>query len=184
MREKFLGKLHRGFGRHNISKSLPLDFMGFFALYGLETDKKIKAAAKSYLAYDIGKRKDYAKSIMLSQSGGGVDFLSQQLRSVLPDYALLFAVPILTHFQEYDDFTNVEVLKKLQAALWFLMEPLMTKNENFSFGFYKAILERIKMHRDRLQPEDETVNYRYRGYIYSMRSSTVSAVFNKFGFKE
>ncbi len=38
------------------------------------------------------------------------------------------------------------------------MEPLMTKNDNFSFSFYKALLERMKCHKDKRRPEDEIAN--------------------------
>jgi hypothetical protein len=52
------------------AKCLPLDFMGLYVLCGLETDKRIRAKAKSYLSYDINKRKDYVKNLRLS--GGGI----------------------------------------------------------------------------------------------------------------
>lgn len=44
------------------------------------------------------------------------------------------------------------------SALWFVMEPLMTKNDNFSFSFYKAIIDSMKNKKDKTAPEDEDVN--------------------------
>lgn len=97
-------------------KSLPLDFMGFFALCGLETDKRIRNRAKNCLTFDVNKRKDYVKSIMLPAGGGVADAVSNNLDRILPDYLLVFAVPLLAHTPEFDDSEDVEQLKKLQAG--------------------------------------------------------------------
>ena len=56
-------------GRAVLQKCLPLDFMGFFALAGLEQDKKIRTMARQYMIFNINKRKDYVKSLMLSGNG-------------------------------------------------------------------------------------------------------------------
>ena len=66
VRERMLIKLHKGLGRGIPHKCLPLDFMGLFALAGLEEDKAIRNRAKTYMVYDINKRKDYVKGLMLT----------------------------------------------------------------------------------------------------------------------
>ena len=33
------------------------------------------------------------------------------------------------------------------------MEPLMSKNDNFSFGFYKGLVEKVKNKIDAIDPE-------------------------------
>lgn len=38
------------------------------------------------------------------------------------------------------------------------MEPLMVKNENYSFAFFKRLLENIKQTKDRQAPEDKSTN--------------------------
>ena len=40
VREMFARKLHKGLNKGLPSNCLPLDFMGFYALGGFETDKK------------------------------------------------------------------------------------------------------------------------------------------------
>ena len=50
------------------------------------------------------------------------------------------------------------MLKRMKAALWFIIEPLMVRNEAYSFGFYKALIEKVKNHRDALDPENDSVN--------------------------
>ncbi len=41
----------------------------------------------------------------------------------------------------------------------------MTKNDNFSFSFYKTLLEKIKCKKDKRRPEDEPTNKVERGYL-------------------
>lgn len=118
---------------------------------------------------DINKRKDYVKSVLMGGPGAGsgsgaASDMAQQLHRILPDYMICYAVPILTHcVPDYEAYDDVDALKRLQAALWFIMEPLMTKNENFSFSFYKAMVEKMKQHKDKRRPEDDATNYVRRG---------------------
>lgn len=44
----------------------------------------------------------------------------------------------------------------LSSALWFIMEPIMSHGENFSF--LRKIIEKIKYARDALHPDDTLVN--------------------------
>ncbi len=46
--------------------------MGLFVLSGLETDKRVRNKAKNYMVFDINKRKDYVKNIMLTGSGTNI----------------------------------------------------------------------------------------------------------------
>ena len=43
-------------------------------------------------------------------------------------------------------------------CLWFLLEPLITKNENYSFSFFKKMLEKIKQCKDVMCPDNEDAN--------------------------
>ena len=56
----------------------------------------------------------------------------------MPDYMLVFAVPILAHLPEFTAYNDQEALTIVREALYFVMEPLISKNENFSFNFYKV----------------------------------------------
>ena len=46
----------------------------------------------------------------------------------------------------------------MKAALWFILEPLMIRNESYSFGFYKALIEKVKNSKDALEPDNEALN--------------------------
>lgn len=81
-----------------------------------------------------------------------------QLPHILPDYMLLFAISILTHSPVYKDNRDEESLTLMQQCLWFILEPLITKNDSYNFGFYKEMLERVKNYVDAVEPTNETVN--------------------------
>ena len=167
VRTRFIAKLHKGLARGVPFKCLPLDFMGFYAMVGMETDKNIKDVTKRYMVADITARKDCIKTLTFSSSKliwlfleFFDDFLyfclgelASQLPSIMPDYMLVFAIAVLAHHPEFESVSDVDVLKRLRSALWYIMEPLMSKNDNFSFGFYKALVEKIKNHVDAMEED-------------------------------
>ncbi|KAK7077880.1 Sister chromatid cohesion protein PDS5 A [Halocaridina rubra] len=155
VRGRFALKLHKGLGRGIPLKCLPLDFMGFYALAGLETDRQLRSAFRQYMIADITKRRDYIRSITMS---GGNEKASGQLHSIMPDYMLVFAIPLLAHCPDFKDPTDISQLTQIRSALWFILEPLMTKTDVYCFGFYKALVEQMKNHKDAVKPEDEITN--------------------------
>ena len=82
-----------------------------------------------------------------------------QLPNIMPDYMLCFAVVILTHIPTYETNKDVQVLEQLKNALWFVLEPLMVKNENFSLQFYKMLLEMMKSHVVASDPPSDLLNH-------------------------
>ena len=52
----------------------------------------------------------------------------------------------------------MEHLKRIRQALWFVLEPLMTKNENYSYVFYQDMIQKMKNHKDAVNSEDEVTN--------------------------
>lgn len=86
-------------------------------------------------------------------------FVAGKLPHILPDYMLVFAVPILAHDPEFTSHSSVAQLKVIQQCLWFILEPLITKNEYYCYGFYKNLIERMKTHKDALRPDDDAINY-------------------------
>ena len=129
--------------------------MGFYVLCGLETDKQLREMTKRYILADIVKRRDCIKA--LSFSGGGE--AADQLPNIMPDYMLCFAVTVLTHLPLYETHKDAQVLEQMKSALWFILEPLMVKNENFSLQFYKMLLEMMKCHTDASEPTSDALNH-------------------------
>lgn len=82
-----------------------------------------------------------------------------QLPHILPDYMLVFAVPVLTHDPHFTSPTDIIQLKQIEKCLWLILEPLITNREFFCFGFYKNLIQRMKNHRDAYKPDDSIVNH-------------------------
>ena len=55
---------------------------------------------------------------LLSLECTAVDRVSQQLDRILPDFMLVFAVPILSNLPDFERTDDLEMLKKIQGALW------------------------------------------------------------------
>lgn len=68
MREIFSLKLHKGLGQPLPGRCLPLDFLGIYALAGLEPDKNLKNAVRKMMILDITKRRDCAKNLTMVSS--------------------------------------------------------------------------------------------------------------------
>lgn len=80
--------------------------MGYYSLAGYETDRKQKATVRSYMMADIDKRREYIKSLLMTAS----DRAAEQLPHIMPDYMLVFSVPVLTHTNKFTSYTNQKEL--------------------------------------------------------------------------
>ncbi|KAK9873896.1 hypothetical protein WA026_002248 [Henosepilachna vigintioctopunctata] len=158
VREIFAAKLHKGLSKGLPSKCLPLDFMGYYALAGKEPESRLRSTIRGYMTTDINKRRDYVKTLTMGATQ--TDKALNQLPHILPDYMLVFAIPILAHDPSLTKWDEVEELKVSKQCLWFIMEPLITKSDYFSYGFYKSLIERMKNHKDAVRPEDDSINYK------------------------
>lgn len=156
VRSRFASKLHKGLSRGIPHKCLPLDFMGFYALVGYETDKQLRATARAYMVADVNRRREYIKSLLMNASDKAAD----QLPHIMPDYMLVFAVPVLTHNPRFTTHGDTDQLTAIRECLWFILEPLILKNDSYSFGFYKTLIERMKNHKNALEPDDDEANAR------------------------
>ena len=58
----------------------------------------------------------------------------------------------------------------IKQCLWFVLEPLITRNDFYCYGFYKSLVERMKNHKDALNETDDAVNYVNSSIIKSYKS--------------
>ncbi|XP_018561766.1 sister chromatid cohesion protein PDS5 homolog B [Anoplophora glabripennis] len=158
VREIFSAKLHKGLSKGLPNKCLPLDFMGYYALAGREMENRLRTTVRNYMIADINRRRDYVKT--LTMGAGQADKAMSQLPHILPDYMLVFAVPVLAHDPHLSKWDDVQELTKAKQCLWFILEPLVTKSDYFSYGFYKTLIERMKNHKDAVRPDDDCINYK------------------------
>lgn len=82
-----------------------------------------------------------------------------QMPHILPDYMLVFAVPVLTHDPNFTNANDPIQLKQVEKCLWLILEPLITNPDFFCFGFYKNLVQRMKNHRDAFKPDDPAINH-------------------------
>lgn len=155
VREIFASKLHKGLNKGLPHRCLPLDFMGFYALAGREEENRLRTVIKNYMITDINRRRDFVKT--LTMNTGQSD---KSVSHILPDYMLVFAVPVLAHDPHFIKWDDIESLKIAKQCLWFILEPLVLKSDYFSFGFYKNLIEKMKNHKDAVRPDDDSLNYK------------------------
>lgn len=130
--------------------------MGYYALAGRETDNRLRMTIRNYMLADINRRRELKS---LTMGAANADKAMSQLPHILPDYMLVFAVPVLAHDPNLTKWDDVQELTKSKQCLWFILEPLMVKSEYFSYGFYKSLIERMKNHKDAIRPDDDSINY-------------------------
>ncbi|CAG4939387.1 unnamed protein product [Colias eurytheme] len=157
VREAFAAKLHKGLSKGIPNKCLPLDFMGMYALAGREPDRRVRGLVRQYMLADVVRRREYVRNITI---GTKVERAVSQLPHIMPDYMLVFAVPVLTHDPAFTHYDNVTQLKIVKQCLWFVLEPLITRNDFYCYGFYKSLVEKMKLHKDALNETDDAVNYK------------------------
>ena len=81
------------------------------------------------------------------------------INTIQPDYMLAYAIAVLAHLPSFESHTDVAMLERLKTALWFVMEPLMMKNDAaFVYGFYKKLIEQLKLHVLASDPTNEALN--------------------------
>ncbi|KAF8783022.1 Sister chromatid cohesion protein PDS5 like protein [Argiope bruennichi] len=161
VRERFSQKLHKSL----MLLKLPLDFMAIFTLGGLEKNKELKSQFKNFLLANINKRREYLKQNPLTTA---------KLYNYLPDYILPYAIYLLAHDPAYKKYDDLSTLMKLKDCLWFVMEPLM-KHDNYSFSFFKRLLEAIKQTKDKQCPDDDIANLK----LYAVSDLALSLVISK-----
>uniref|UniRef100_A0A1B0AGA6 Uncharacterized protein n=1 Tax=Glossina pallidipes TaxID=7398 RepID=A0A1B0AGA6_GLOPL len=143
VREMFARKLHKGLGKGLPNKCLPLDFMGYYVLGGYETDKKLTDQIRQFVEADVNRRREYLKTLAMTSPESSAD---PQTLHILPDFMLAFAIPVLVHHPSFTNYQDRAQLKQIEKGLRFILEPLMSKPDAFSFNFYKHLIEMMKDH--------------------------------------
>ncbi|XP_077518233.1 cohesin associated factor B pds5 isoform X4 [Amblyomma americanum] len=142
VREQFGQKLHK----HLLAMRLPLQFLAIFALGGIEKRRPLRNLLRQWLLSCINKRRDFLKQHTIN---------SMKLITILPDYVVPYAIHLLAHDPCLHKYDDVPALVQIKECLWFLMEPLITKNDGYSFSFFKRLIENIKQTRDNQCPDDK-----------------------------
>lgn len=141
VREKFSVKLHKKL----ISLELGLEFLAILSLGGYySSELPFYKKLQTYLLNNLTKRRELIKTN------------NAYLQLLHPDCTMPFVIHLLAHMPFYTKYDDVGQLEIVKGCLWFIMEPMVFKNENYSFTFFKKTFESIKTCIDKVTaPKDE-----------------------------
>ncbi|MBN3290642.1 PDS5B protein, partial [Polypterus senegalus] len=145
VRQAFAQKLHKGLSRLR----LKLEYLAIFALCAKDPVKERRAHARQCLVKNINIRREYLKQHAA---------VSEKLLSLLPEYVVPYTIHLLAHDPDYVKVQDIEQLKDIKECLWFVLEILMSKNENNSHAFIRKMVENIKQTKDAQRPDDAKLN--------------------------
>uniref|UniRef100_A0A673NFB1 Sister chromatid cohesion protein PDS5 homolog B n=1 Tax=Sinocyclocheilus rhinocerous TaxID=307959 RepID=A0A673NFB1_9TELE len=162
VRQAFAQKLHKGLCRLR----LPLEYLAVFTLCAKDPVKERRAHARQCLVKNINLRREYLKQHAA---------VSEKLISLLPEYVVPYAIHLLVHDPDYVKVQDIEQLKDIKEALWFVLEILMAKNENNSHAFIRKMVENIKQTKDGQCPDDPKMNEK----LYTVCDVAMNIVISK-----
>ncbi|EMP29562.1 Sister chromatid cohesion protein PDS5 like protein A [Chelonia mydas] len=145
VRQIFAQKLHKAL----VKLLLPLEYMAIFALCAKDPVKERRAHARQCLLKNISIRREYIKQNPMA---------NEKLLSLLPEYVVPYMIHLLAHDPDFTKPQDVDQLRDIKECLWFMLEVLMTKNENNSHAFMKKMAESIKLTRDAQSPDEPKAN--------------------------
>ncbi|MBN3310209.1 PDS5A protein, partial [Amia calva] len=145
VRQIFAQKLHMAL----VKLQLPLEYMAVFALCAKDPVKERRAHARQCLLKNISIRREYIKQNPMAH---------EKLVSLLPEYVVPYMIHLLAHDPDFTKPQDFEQLRDIKECLWFMLEVLMTKNENNSHAFLRKMVENIKQTKDAQAPDDPKTN--------------------------
>uniref|UniRef100_A0A3B3RMU1 PDS5 cohesin associated factor A n=1 Tax=Paramormyrops kingsleyae TaxID=1676925 RepID=A0A3B3RMU1_9TELE len=145
VRQIFAQKLHMALAK----LVLPLEYMAVFALCAKDPVKERRAHARQCLLKNISVRREYIKQNPVAH---------EKLPSLLPEYVVPYMIHLLVHDPDFTKPQDFDQLRDLKECLWFMLEVLMTKNENNSHAFLRKMVENIKQTKDAQAPDDPKAN--------------------------
>lgn len=144
VKQAILTKLQKGL----TSMRLPLEYVALLAFFATDVGKERRSKARQILLRVIQLRRDY---MMMNSSN------SERNHTVLPEYALPTLLHLLAHHPTMD-IERDDSLRSSLDVLWWFLEPLMQKNDNFPF--LKKLVESVKQAVDAQDPFNDVINER------------------------
>ncbi|KAJ8298337.1 hypothetical protein KUTeg_024868 [Tegillarca granosa] len=145
VRLNFSLKLNKGL----LSLRLPLEYMSIYSLAANDPLRERRAQLKQFLHNNVTKRREYLKTNPM---------IGGKFYHFMPDYVMPYVIHLLAHDPDLRTHYQVDALKNIKECLWFIMEPLISKNEDFNYAFFRRMLENIKQTKDAQAPDDEEMN--------------------------
>ncbi|KAI1903427.1 hypothetical protein AGOR_G00027070 [Albula goreensis] len=162
VRQAFAQKLNKGLW----GLKLPLEYLAIFALCAKDPVKERRAHARQCLSKNVNIRREYLKQHAA---------VSEKLFSLLPEYVVPYTIHLLSHDPDYIKVQDIEQLKDIKECLWFILEIIMSKNENNSHAFIRKMVESIKQTKDVQAPSDPKINEK----LYTVCDVAMNIVMSK-----
>ncbi|XP_036372439.1 sister chromatid cohesion protein PDS5 homolog A [Megalops cyprinoides] len=162
VRQNFALKLHLAL----VKLLLPLEYLAVFALCAKDPVKERRAHARQCLLKNISVRREYIKQNPMAH---------EKLLSLLPEYVVPYMIHLLAHDPDFTKPQDCEQLRDIKECLWFMLEVLMTKNENNSHAFLRKMVENIKQTKDAQAPDDPKANEK----LYTVCDVALFVIVNK-----
>ncbi|XP_036407201.1 sister chromatid cohesion protein PDS5 homolog A-like [Megalops cyprinoides] len=162
VRQMFALKLHLAL----VKLMLPLEYLAVFALCAKDPVKERRAHARQCLLKNISVRREYIKQNPMAH---------EKLLSLLPEYVVPYMIHLLAHDPDFTKPQDLEQLRDIKECLWFMLEVLMTKNENNSHAFLRKMVENIKQTKDAQAPDDPKTNEK----LYTVCDVALFVIVNK-----
>ncbi|XP_072554008.1 sister chromatid cohesion protein PDS5 homolog A-like isoform X2 [Paramormyrops kingsleyae] len=162
VRQIFAQKLHMAL----VKLLLPLEYLAVFSLCAKDPVKERRAHARQCLLKNITVRREYVKQNPMAH---------EKLLSLLPEYVLPYMIHLLAHDPDFAKPQDCDQLRDIKECLWFMLEVLMTKNENNSHAFLRKMVENIKQTKDAQAPDDPKVNEK----LYTVCDVALLVIANK-----
>ncbi|XP_064405270.1 sister chromatid cohesion protein PDS5 homolog B-B-like [Halichondria panicea] len=129
-----------------LSIRLPPSYLSIFVLAGSEPQKTEKATFRKMVVSTVDKRRKAFSELLKAQ---------EKHHAFLPEYAIPHAVYLISHHKDFRR-TNIETLDNFKDCLWFFLEPIVVKGDNYSFVW--KLLETMKSTVDAHNPDDPEIN--------------------------
>ncbi|VDM80695.1 unnamed protein product [Strongylus vulgaris] len=134
VRGYFVRRLNKGISRNRLT----IEYLSFFSIVAVlePTNMEEENAIKLYVFITFPK--EYNRNQMLSV----------YLPYHQPEYAIAYAVWLLSHQEILSTHSDIPNMALLQECLWFIMEPFIVKKENTDFEFIYCLFQDIKESND------------------------------------
>ncbi|XP_011300820.1 sister chromatid cohesion protein PDS5 homolog A-like [Fopius arisanus] len=153
VRKRFQEKLGRGLTRKCPRECLPIDFVGFYALAGIEGDETLKEGLRTAMIRHFKKREENLEKcckVIGAMNAPVVD-------SIRPESGIIYAVVILANWRKErtgSDKHLMGTIRGLEFVLEYWLEKTGEQREKM-ISFFRQLFKRLRMCRDAKKPDDE-----------------------------
>jgi hypothetical protein len=131
-----------------------MDFLGMFVLAGYESLRGRRAVVRKLLQEILNIRFRHTKELKMMKTKRAIRSLPHFTSQYLPIFLISF---LCVRNPRFNSYTNLKELEGVKDCLSFVLE-LLIKQDDYSFGFTKKLVEDIKGSTNLILPGDQEVD--------------------------